>query len=1011
MPAAETFCNALAICDMRGGTGRHETGVMSVVALDLLASPPIAGAVEPPVSLEVVAGLLKGLNREQRRAVTHGEGPQVVIAGPGTGKTEVVTRRVAWLIATGRARPRDILALTFTDNAADEMQARVDLLLPYGQSDTNIHTFHAFGDQLLREHAFELGLPGDVRLINDAEAVVLLRDNLFELGLDRFMPLGDPTRFLHALAGMFGRAKDEGVDARTLAAHVQHLVATAQADPVVADVAASRAELARAYEAYSSIMARRGLIDHGDQLSLPLRLLRDRPGVRQEITARYRYLLVDEFQDMNRAQLELVSLLAGPAANVTVVGDPDQAIYMFRGAAGDSLSRFMTAHEKTQRIVLRTNYRSRKPIVDAGRRLMAHAQAGADRGAASLAVTGRPSRSATPVRVLSYETPELEADGIAAEIARRVGLGERPADFAVLTRSNAELGAMATNLTFRGLPVRSHTKSDFYARTEVRPLLALLRVCADPSLTLELYVLANAWPYVLGGGDLATLLAGARRRHRSLWEVLLEAVERPSAEFGATFVGRLGRLVADVRAAMDMAHQRSATEVLYDHLRRTGSLARLASQDDATDATSVARFFDIVRSRSALLADPRTHMLVPHLNALIEAEDDLADTGPLDLDAVSVLTAHRAKGLEFKVVFVTGLTDGRFPARGRPPVLDMPWADIRGDASEVESDRIDEERRLLFVALTRARDELWLSHHSSGPAGRGTRRPSPFLAETLDRQLAIPITPPTSVLERIVAPAAPTPPPTAASRNHAPKPTFSFSQLEDYLDCPERYRLRYVVGLPSPPHHSLSYGRALHEAVAFFHLESARGIEVSEGALLAAFDRAWTPEGFLSREHENARYEQGRASLKSFRNEQLANPAHVVSVEKPFELDIDGVHVRGRMDRVDEGDTGAVIVDYKSSDVRDQRKADQKARDSLQLQVYALAHERASGTLPAKMQLHFLDSGLVGTTRPDGERLERTRERVHEASDGIAAGAFPARPNPVSCGYCPFRQVCSSSAA
>ena len=174
-----------------------------------------------------MAALLRGLNREQRRAVTHGEGPLLVIAGPGTGKTEVVTRRVAWLIATHRAQPRQILALTFTEAAADEMQARVDLLVPYGQADSQIHTFHALGDRLLREHAFELGLPGDVRLINRAEAIVLLRDNLFDLRLERYRPLGDPSRFLGALVDLFGRAKDEGIDPARMAEYAAGRTAAA----------------------------------------------------------------------------------------------------------------------------------------------------------------------------------------------------------------------------------------------------------------------------------------------------------------------------------------------------------------------------------------------------------------------------------------------------------------------------------------------------------------------------------------------------------------------------------------------------------------------------------------------------------------------------------------------------------------------------------------------------------------------------------------------------------------
>ena len=173
-----------------------------------------------PVSLRVVADLLRGLNREQRAAVTHREGPLLVVAGPGTGKTEVITRRVAWLIATKRARPRETLALTFTENVAQEMQARVDQLVPYGQADARIHTFHAFGDAVLREYAFELGLPGDVQLVNRAEVIVLLRENLFDLGLNKYRPLGDPTRFLGALVDLFQRAKDEDVSPDALSAWI-----------------------------------------------------------------------------------------------------------------------------------------------------------------------------------------------------------------------------------------------------------------------------------------------------------------------------------------------------------------------------------------------------------------------------------------------------------------------------------------------------------------------------------------------------------------------------------------------------------------------------------------------------------------------------------------------------------------------------------------------------------------------------------------------------------------------
>jgi DNA helicase II / ATP-dependent DNA helicase PcrA len=184
---------------------------------------PVGADRSTPVAIDGVRALLKGLDRRQRQAVIHADGPLLVVAGPGTGKTEVITRRVAWLIATKRARPSEILALTFTERAAEQMQARVDLLVPYGQADTAIHTFHAFGDWFLREHGHAIGRSDDPRVIGRSQAIVLLRDNLFDLGLERYLPLADPTRFLGALVDLFGRAKEEGIDPPALAAYAAEL--------------------------------------------------------------------------------------------------------------------------------------------------------------------------------------------------------------------------------------------------------------------------------------------------------------------------------------------------------------------------------------------------------------------------------------------------------------------------------------------------------------------------------------------------------------------------------------------------------------------------------------------------------------------------------------------------------------------------------------------------------------------------------------------------------------------
>src|SRR5688500_8570019 len=273
--------------------------------------------------LRIQPPLLADLTARQRQALTHGDGPLLIVAGAGTGKTAVITRRIAWLIAEKRAKPSEFLALTFTDRAALEMTERVDRLVPYGYTDTVISTFHAFGDRILRDHAIDAGLSDRSTVLSRAEQIIFLREHLFDLPLHRFRPLGDPTRFLYALVTLISRARDEDVTPADYRAAADALSARAAASPEdesLAEEASRQAELAAVYEAYESLMRETDRLDFGDQVSLALRLLREHPAILDQERSRFRYILVDEFQDTNHAQFELVKLLAGsPRANITVV--------------------------------------------------------------------------------------------------------------------------------------------------------------------------------------------------------------------------------------------------------------------------------------------------------------------------------------------------------------------------------------------------------------------------------------------------------------------------------------------------------------------------------------------------------------------------------------------------------------------------------------------------------------------------------------------------------------------
>ncbi len=1015
--------------------------------------------------------LLEGLNPEQRRAVVHGDGPLLVVAGAGTGKTEVITRRIAWLVATRRARPSQILGLTFTDKAAAEMQLRVDQLVPYGFADTGISTFHAFGDRLIREFAFELGIVPDARVLSRAESIVLLREHLFELGLDAYLPLGDPTRFLGALVSLFGRCRDEDIapaqyldyadglaaDARIAAGGPSGAAPSAERAAVEAllETASRQHEIATAYGRYADLLAANGAIDFGDQVALALRLLRTSPATLAAVRNRYRYILVDEFQDTNPVQAALVALLADEHRNVTVVGDDDQSIYRFRGAAISNILEFRERFGGARTVVLRRNYRSTAPILAASHRLIRFNDP--DRlesrvGISKKLVPQRTGAPVAPIRVRSFDTGRDESDWIAADIQSRIAAGLRPRDVAVLVRANAGADSVLRSLNMAGIPWRFAGTSGLYGRPEIRLLLAVLRAATDPDSSVDVYALAASDVYGVPASDLSIVMAVARRSHRSAWEVLLDA-EDPAEQARFTSAGRIAidRLVGDIRRLRDLAHRRPAGEVLYAFLTGSGwlkDLAAAATTGSEEVLGNIARFFDIIRSRSTLLSDDRAVFLVPHLATLVDAGDDpsAADPDP-DVDAVSVLTVHKAKGLEFPVVFIPGLVAGRFPSGSKRDPLAIPDALIGGTRPDGDP-HLAEERRLFYVAMTRARDELILTH-AADYGGARARRVSPFVIEALD----LPISevaagaPAGSALERLAAFAAVEPPPMPAREGPIEGPLMlSHSSIDAYLSCPRKYQYSHVLKVPTAAHHSLVYGAALHQAVQEFHRAEGRGVTLPLAELEGVFEKAWTNEGFVSRDHEQARLTAGKDALRRFREAQMAPDAVVPAwVERDFSFLLDGDRVRGRFDRVDivatdgEGADPAramaaasapiggadvvaptlellgretvTITDYKSSDVQDPVKARQRTRDSLQLQIYAMAHEAMTGRLPDALQLHFLDSGLVGRVPVEPERLSKARERMRSAAAGIRARNYEARPDTMACTYCPYREICPSSAA
>jgi len=957
--------------------------------------------------------ILKDLTEAQREAVTHEAGPLLIIAGAGTGKTTVITHRIAYLIATRKARPSEILALTFTDKAAAEMEERVDTLVPYGYADVQISTFHAFGDRLIKENALELGLTPDFRVLTRAEQVIFLRDHLFEFPLKHFRPLGDPTRHLQAMITLFSRLKDEDVGPEEYLAHAEELLAAAGDDAARME-AEEHGELARTYAQYQTLMARLGQIDFGDQIVEVLRLFRTRPHVLRRCQERYRFILVDEFQDTNYAQFEAVKLLAAKHHNLTVVADDDQSVYKWRGAAISNVIGFKEMYPDARDVVLSDNYRCPQAVLDAAYKLIQHndpdrleVKYGINKKLKSLAST---AGARGPVH-LAFDAVTSESDRVAGIIEEEHHKGRPYKDCAILVRANQDADAFLRALNLRGIPWTFSGNAGLYGRPEIRLLIAFLRSVAHPDDSVSLHYLASSDIYRVPIFDLTECATYADRKHRWLFHVLRALPDE--VQLGEEGAAAIRRLIADLERYMELARETPTGELLYQFLVDSGLMTRYAKAppEQEQEVQNVSKFFTRVRDAARVLQYDNVREFVNHLDALIDAGDDPAVAeADTDTPAVPVLTVHKAKGLEWPVVFLVNCVQEKFPTRRRGDALEMPIGLIK-DTLPTGDFHLQEERRLFYVGMTRAKEALYLTS-AEDMGGRKKWKTSQFVLEALQlpKDAARPFK--AKAIEALQRNA---PPPAPENGGAVPVPpeqelTVSHNQVDDYQTCPLKYHYIHIKRIPLRQHHSVVYGSAIHKAVEFYLRRRAVGNFTPLEGFLKAFDDAWRNEGFLTREHEEQRKRAGVEALTRFYHEEEASGQKPTEVEREFGFALGPTRVRGRFDRVDDTPEGAVVIDYKSSDVTEQKKADQRARESLQLKMYALAQKEMTGRLPARVELRFLESGLAGRHKPTEKNLVEAREAIEAAAAGIRARRFDPTPGYQTCRYCAYNQICPSTA-
>jgi len=922
---------------------------------------------------------LDDLNQAQRQAVEHDNGPLLVVAGAGTGKTQVITRRIAYLILERGVPAENILALTFTDKAALEMQERVDSLLPYGVVDTNIMTFHSFGDQIAREYGLEIGLSPAGTVMSTAQQLIFLRDHFDELNLEYFAPIGRPDSLLGELARYFGRLKEEMVTPEQYRAY-----------KAPEGEEERHAELAQAYATYCRLTREQGLMDFADQIAIPLEILQKRPHVAQELRKRYQYILVDEFQDTNVAQNKLVQYIAGESGNVMVVGDDDQSIYKFRGAAISNILAFSNTYKDTAQIVLTENYRSTQQVLDSAYQLIQHNNP--DRLEVRNNINKQlHGQSVGPApELITATTSEDEIEQVVRRIAEAIGSGESPGEIAVLLRKRTQADQVIRALQAENIDYYYSGKESLYDRPEVAVLSDFLRVVTNPHDSVALHHLLESEAFAVDVPTLMQLGAKARQLNEPL-EALLD--EHPEIKEKLT-------------SWREASRELSVGQLLFKFSEDTGyldGLVEAARQDPAKEqrVRNVASFFTSIAEYEKVAEDTSALGYQTLADSLRQVGDTpQTEDGEASPDQVQILTVHAAKGLEFNRVFIIDLVAQTFPSRNMRSGLEVPTDLINEDVPEEGAAHIAEERRLMYVALTRAKTHLTLSW-APDHGGKRAKKPSPFIAEALGAE---PQTGESQVTIQGALQFAKTfgakPHPTvlqAARFVQGDWLSLTPHQIDDYLECPQNFYYLHVLEVPQPPQPGLMYGTLIHSLIQQYYTQRKQG-KVNSKILHETLDASWRSEGFMSKGQELRRKQQGHNTLEAFIKRAERNDRVPSRMEQPFEFELpeSKLRVRGRIDAVFE-DSGVEIRDYKTSQVDDQKKADKNAKDSLQLATYALAWELMTQKQPAKLVLDYVETGVEGSIAPTDKTRDALLIKIQQVVDGIRSGDFAPRGNHFYC--------------
>ncbi|MCD4694190.1 ATP-dependent helicase [bacterium] len=1006
--------------------------------------------------------ILKNLNKEQKEAVLHKNGPLLIVAGAGTGKTTVITKRIANIIKNEWASPEEILALTFTEKAASEMEERVIDNLTFGYFDLWISTFHSFAERILREEGLSIGLPTDFRLLNEFDQYILFKKNLDKFNLDYYKPLGNPTKFIKTLLGHFSRAKDEDISpnqyleyANGLEQNLDGMLSGSKFnkksisivsfqnesggfDEEIASQEVLRIkEIANAYHTYNQLLLEDSCLDFGDLINYCLKLFRERPIILKKYHEKFKYILLDEFQDTNWAQYELIKLLAEPKNNFIVCLDDDQSIYKFRGASTSNVQQFIKDYPRAKQVFLINNYRNGQEILDLSYKFIS--QNNPNR--LEYQINQKNGKNKLSKKLISKikergEIKMISEDSVSEEmnkmVKKIVELKEKDKkiswdDFAILVRTNQGVEDVCEYLNEAELPYILYSSKGLYNKELIMNIISYFKSISNYHNDVSFFKILNLPVFKFSTKELANFNHLARRKTLSLLEVLNNS---SGLGFKVETQKKIQKVLPLIKKHSSEARDKSASEMFLNILNDTGLLQYLIEKGDYRQDCAILlnQFLKRIKSFESNSSDKSVSAFLEEL----QMEIDAGETGniPIDLDVgpetIKVMTVHAAKGLEFKCVFITHLVDKRFPTIERREALPLPDDLIKEVLPEGDI-HIEEERRLFYVALTRAKEKIFLSW-SADHGGKILKKPSQFLVETgfvsdpnghlkkkVDKNKTDLLD-----LERKEKKAQ-----FVKNSDKLPIPTtFSYTQIMTFINCPYQYRFAHILKVPSKGKSVFSFGKTLHGVLEkMFKIINNRR-EMNQGNLFEnkncnnkelitleeifnLYEESWINDWYESKKSKEEYFKKGKKILKDFYNKYKDSWPEVILLEKGFnfKINVDGEHcaIRGAMDRVDQDGDEIKIIDYKTGQMPKDGKL--VFNKKLQLLIYQIATRDLFRQKVKSLSFYYLENNKEIEFLGGEKDIKKAEEKIIKTIQDIKKGDFSPKSGPL-CKYCDFKDIC-----